>query len=169
MSEAGHNLHREIEAARALLANMADIIGDDVEFARDVVEGQTSLNEAIDQAVWLLAADVAHIKGLNEYIDKMTARKERLQARVENTRIALAAAMEQAGKKKLEHPAVTLSLRPTPPSVVLTDEALIPAKFWVASDPKLSKKAVGDALKAKETVPGATLSNGGVSLTLTWS
>lgn len=169
MSEVSHNLHRETEAARTLLANLADVIGDDADMKRDTVEGETSLNEAIDQAVWMLAADIAHIKGLNEYIDTFIKRKERLQQRVENMRAALAVAMEQAGRKKIEHPAVTLSLRPTAPSVLVTDEALIPSKFWEPAEPYLVKTRIRKAIKEGEQVPGATLSNGGVSLAVSWS
>lgn len=168
MSQAGHDLYRETEAAKILLAQIADIIGDDEEAKADVVEGQTNLVEAIDLAVQQLVDDMAAIKGLNDYIEKLTARKERLQDRVAHFRTALASAMEQAGRKKIDHPAVTLSLRAVASSATVTDEAAIPSKFWKPSDPKLDKKAVLAALKAKEDVPGATLSNGGQTLALTW-
>ena len=168
MNSPAHDLHRETQAAKALRANLADIIGDDLHLGVDLVEGQTELNEAIDAAVQQLVDDNAAIAGLTQMIEGLTERKERISERVKNMRTALAVALEQAGKKKVEHPAVTLSLRATGASVIVTDEALIPAKFFVAAEPKLSKKALGEALKAKETVPGATLSNGGTSLTLTW-
>jgi hypothetical protein len=64
---------------------------------------------------------------------------------------------------------VTLSLRAVAVSVIVIDETEIPTKFWKASAPKLDKRAVLEALKAKETVPGASLSNGGQTLALTWS
>jgi hypothetical protein len=169
MSDIGHTLHRESEAARILLAQIADIIGDDEEAKADAVEGETNLLEAIDLAVQQLVDDMAAIKGLNDYIEKMTARKERLLNRVAHFRTALAAAMEQAGRKKIDHPAVTLSLRAVAPSVAVSDEESIPSKFWKPAAPKLDRKAVLDALKAKEAVPGASLSNGGQTLALTWS
>ena len=169
MSYAVHDLQREVEAAKALRANLCDLIECDEETAVIAIEGETNLNEAIDAAVKMLVDDVAAMKGLNEMIDLLSARKDRIEARIGNMRTALLAALEQAGRKKVEHPAVTLSVRPTQPSVVIVDEALIPSKFFVASDPKLSKKAVSEALKAKEEVPGATLSNGGSSLMLSWS
>ena len=168
MNSPAHDLHRETAAAKTLRANLCDIIECDEKTAAIAIEGETNLLEAIDAAVKMLVDDVAAMKGLNEMIDGLKARKDRIEARIGHYRTALAAAMEQAGKKKVEHPAVTLSLRATGASVIVTDEALIPAKFFIASDPKLSKKALGEALKAKETVPGATLSNGGTSLTLTW-
>jgi hypothetical protein len=169
MSDAGHQLYRETEAAKTLLAQIGDIIGDDEEAKADAVEGETNLLEAIDLAVQQLVDDMAAIKGLNDYIEKLTARKERMQVRVAHFRTAIAVALEQAGRKKIEHAAVTLSLRAVAPSVTVIDEAAIPSKFWKAADPKLDKKAVLTALKEKQDVPGACLSNGGQTLALTWS
>jgi hypothetical protein len=50
--------------------------------------------------------------------------------------------------------------------VEVIDEAAIPARFWVASDPKLDKRALGDALKAGDTVEGAALVTPAPSLTI---
>lgn len=169
MTTAGHDLYRETEAAKILLAQIADIIGDDEEAKADAVEGETNLVEAIDLAVQQLVDDMAAIKGLNDYIEKLTSRKERLQDRVAHFRTALSSAMEQAGRKKIDHPAVTLSLRAVAPSVTVIDEAEIPSKYFKPQDPKLDKRAIMEALKAKEPVPGCVLSNGGTSLTISWS
>lgn len=169
MSDVSHTLYRESEAAKVLLAQIADIVGDDEEAKADAVEGETSLNEAIDLAVQQLVDDMAAIKGLNDYIEKLTSRKERLQDRVAHFRTALASAMEQAGRKKIDHPAVTLSLRAVAASVSVTDEAAVPSKFFKPRDPKMDKKAILAALKAKEAVPGCSLSNGGQTLALLWS
>lgn len=169
MSDAGHKLFRETEAAKVLRAQIADLIEGDEECAADMVAGETSLNEAIEAAVSQLADDMSKIKGLNDYIEQFSNRKDRLQERVANMRAALTVAMEQAGLKKFDHCAVTLSLRNTPPAVTVTNEALIPSAYFKASEPRLDKRAVLAALKAKETVPGASLNNGGTSLALTWS
>jgi hypothetical protein len=63
----------------------------------------------------------------------------------------------------------TLTRKPVPPKVQILDEAAIPSQFWKRADPALDKKAIGDALKAKQDVPGATLSNGGETISLRWS
>ena len=68
--------------------------------------------------------------------------------------------------RKLELPTATLSIKAVPAKAEITDEALLPSKFFKAQDPKLDKKAVLDALKAKEDVPGAVLSNGGETLSI---
>lgn len=169
MSEAAHKLHRETEAAKVLRAQIADLIAGDEECAADMVEAETNLDEAIDAAVRQLVGDLASLRGLNAMIDDLGKRRDRIKLRVENMRTALAVAMEQAGKKKVEHPAVTLSLRNKPASVVAVDESLIPAKFWRPSEPTLDKKSLLEALKAKEQIPGAALSNGGQSISLSWS
>jgi hypothetical protein len=168
-SRVSHTLYRETEAAKTLRAQLADIIAGDDELAADAVEGETNLNEAIEAAVQMLADDMAAIKGINDYIEKFTARKERIKQRIEHMRTALGVALEQAGKKRFDHPAVTLSLRAVAPSVSVTNEADIPSAFWKAGEPKLDKRAVLATLKEKKPVPGAQLSNGGTSLALKWS
>lgn len=168
MSDVSHTLHRETEAAKTLLANLADVIGDDAEFAADAVEGETSLNEAIDRAVQQMVNDRIAMTGLDLIISELVNRRARIDHRMGNMRTMLGAAMEQAGRKKIEHPAVTLSLRNTPPSVIVTDEAAIPSWFWKEAAPRLDKKAVLAALKAKESVPGAELSNGGQTIAVKW-
>ena len=169
MSNEGHNLFKETEAAKALRANLADIIGDDEDFAADVVSGETNLNEAIDAAVKRMVDDEIAISGLETMISALAARLDRHQERVKSMKTAIAVAMEQAGRKKIEHPAVTLTLKATPASVIITDEAAIPSRFWKPKDPTLDKRAIGDALKNKIDVPGATLSNGGSTLQAKWS
>jgi hypothetical protein len=164
MSDSSHELYKETQAAKALLANLKDIIGEDAEFAADIVDGETNLNEAIDAAVRQLIDDNAASRGLGLMITDLEARRQRIDRRIANFRTAIACAMEQAGRKKIEHHAVTLTLKAVAPSVTVTDEALIPSKYFLAQDPKLSKKAVLEALKAKEEVPGATLNNGGSTL-----
>jgi len=171
MADANHRLHKEIIAAKTLLAQLADIIGDDKEFAADVVEAETSLNEAIDAVVQRLVDDVAAVKGLETMIADFARRKDRIAARIDNMRTALCVALEQSGKKKIEHPAVTLSLRSVPASVQVTEESAIPSAYWKTPEPKLDKQALLKALKdlkPDEKIPGATLSNGGVCVALKW-
>jgi hypothetical protein len=158
------SLHRETEAARTLRKNMADIFSDDEDLAADMVEGETRLHEAIGYAVETLAADCASIIGLDDLIKKLKSRQDRIGRRIENTRTALSVALTQAGKKSFEHPVATLTLKAVAPSVTVTDEAEIPARFFKPQPPKLDKAALKKALKDKEAVPGAVFGNGGQAL-----
>ena len=70
--------------------------------------------------------------------------------------------MEIAELSSLKTPSATLSVKANPPSVEITDEVAIPAVFMV--QPPLpparpDKRAIADALKSKQDVPGAVLSN----------
>lgn len=164
------NLHRkldvEAEAAKALLANIRDVIGDDEQAAADAIEGETNLREIISEAIERITELEAFEKAIKDREKALKERRDRFARQAELLRTAVLLAMETAGIKKLEFDHATVSQRPTPPSVTVTDEADIPSRFWVPQDPKLDKKALLDALKAGVDVPGAELSNGGLTLSI---
>jgi hypothetical protein len=160
VSDLKRTLQNEGEAARALLAKIRSVIGDDEEAAADAVEGETNLIEAVDTALDRLAEIEAHTEALSGLVKSYKERADRLEHQSEQIRAALGLAMTTAGLRKLERPAGTLSLRAVPPKAIITSEVDLPARFYVEQNPKLDKKAVLDALKAGETVPGAELSNG---------
>ena len=168
MTDVSHKLHKEIQAAKTLRAQLHDVIKGDDELAADMVEAETSLNEAIDDVVAHLVQDYAAMRGLDSMLEDLGKRRERIKQRIENMRTMVAVALDQAGKKKFEHPAVTFSVRAVPPAVVVVDEAQIPSKFWKPSDPKLDKKAILEQLKAHEEVPGTQLNNGSATLAVSW-
>lgn len=154
----------EADAARALLANIKDIIGDDEEAAADAVEGETGLVEAIRDAVARVGELESLAEGLKAHTDTLYKRRKRLEEQAERIRSAVASAMEAGALKKLELDVATVSRKPVPPKATISNEADIPSKFWKPQAPKLDLKAVLDALKAKEDVPGASLSNGSETL-----
>ena len=63
-------------------------------------------------------------------------------------------------------PTATLSVRAGTAKVEITDEKIIPAIYWNRPAPILDKRAVSDALKAGEAIPGAVLSNAAPSLSV---
>ena len=154
-------LQREIEAAKLLTAQIAALSGDDPDFIRDTIEGETNLHEIMSALVADEAQDKAQIEGIDILLNKLEDRKKRFKARIEMRRSLLGLGMEVAGLPKLETPAGTISLAKVPPSVITQDESLIPSEFWAAQPPKLDRKALAEALKGGKQIPGATLSNGG--------
>lgn len=160
-------LTREAQAARDLIASLKDIIGDDEDFAMDVIEGQTSLVEVVNSLIAQEGEDEAHIRAIQEYATKLSARALRINARIERRRNALIAAFQMAGiKGSLRCPLGTIGLRATPRKVIPVDESLIPDEFWKPRDPVLDNAALAAALKAGRDIPGATLSNGGVTISI---
>jgi len=166
MSDEARALRIQGEAAKTLLANIRDVIGDDEEMALVAVEGETNLIEAINAAVDRISALQDHSKAIDYRIEALKLRQSRFDRQAELIKSALQVAMGQAELRKLELPQATLSIRAVPPKVELIDEAAIPASFWKPQDPKLDKVAILKALKDKESVPGATLSNGGETLAI---
>jgi phage shock protein A len=166
MSDVTREVKIQGEAARALLANIRDVIGDDEEMISDAVEGETSLIEAISGAADRVEELDAHCEALEARIKELGERRSRFEDQAARIKAAIHVAMGQAELRKLELPQATISLRAVAPKAEITDEAALPSKFWKAQDPKLDRKAVLDALKAKESVPGAVLSNGGETISI---
>lgn len=160
------NLAREIESAKALLANLADIVGDDEEAKADLVEGETGLYEAMAAAVKLVGEDEAAMEALAQYISKMETRRNRYKRRIELTRTAIASAMAVVEKTTMETAFGTVTRKQTIRTAILTCESDIPTKYWKAQPPKLDKAALSAALRSGESCPGATLSNGGETVTI---
>ena len=164
--DAATRLQRETEAARILREQLADIAGDDEDVLRDSIEGETNLHELIAAVVEEVAADAASVDGIKAHIETMRGRKERLEARIEAKRSAILNAMAIGEIKKMELPIATLSRKPTPPKVHIVDEAEIPSSFWKRAEPTLDKRALAEALKEKQAIPGVTLSNGSETLAI---
>lgn len=166
MRDTAHALYEETQAAKTLLAQMADILGDDEDAQRDLIEGETSLREVIAKAVQKIGEDGAAIDGLQAYIKELKHRSERIEQRVENMRTAVAVAMELAREKKLETPFGTVTMKATAQTVIVVEEADIPAQFWKPQPPKLDKALLTKAMKGGEFVSGAMLSNGGTTISI---
>lgn len=164
MTDCIHQLFEETNAAKSLLASLANLLGDDVEAKASTVEGETQLVEALQSAVArdielkaMIETGKALSKQINERIDRLEHQRETLKA-------AIVVAMETAGKKRLETPFGTAALMATQATVIVTEEADIPSEYWKPQDPKLDKTAIKKALKEKREVPGARLSNGGMTV-----
>ena len=93
-----------------------------------------------------------------EQIEDMQARKSRYQRRQETMRGTAFAIMDALGRNKVELPDLTASIRAGQPSVVITDETVIP-DLYVRIERKIDKATILSALKSNLTVEGCELSN----------
>ncbi|HEU4345759.1 MAG TPA: siphovirus Gp157 family protein [Candidatus Binatia bacterium] len=159
------DLARETEAARVLRENLADIIQDEDD-ARDFVEGETNLVEAIELAVKQTGEDECAIDAIDGYIAKLKSRKDRIKGRLEATYTAIAVAMDQASQKKIETPYGTVTSKKAIQTAIIIDEASIPTSYWKPQDPKLDKARLSADLRKGEKIEGATLSNGGATIAI---
>lgn len=164
MSNIDHMLHTAIQAADVLKAQLREIAGDDEEVIHDTIEGEIDLQGLICLAAEQNSLDAASVNGIAKLIDKLRDRKDRIEKRIAMRRVAILSAMQAGEIRKLETPAGTISRKAVPPSVLILEEAEIPAEFWRPSEPKLDKRAVGDAIKSGRQIPGAVMSNGSEAL-----
>jgi len=159
------NLSKEIAAATALKEQLRDIVGeDDTQLLADMIEGETGLLETIDAILGQIGNDASLIEGIELFEAKQSARKERLKKRTALMKAMLVNALDIIGQRKFERPIATVSLKSVAPKLVVTDEVLIPSKYFVPVDPSLDRKALADDLKDKQTIPGAELDNGGITI-----
>ena len=165
MSDIIRSLMHETSEARAMLANMADVLGDDVDLIANTIEGETNLRETITIAVKRVVELNALIDGIDAMVAGIKARGERLDKQRDLLRTLIATAMETAGEKRIETSAATVSLRNVPPKVQIIDEQAIPTRYWRQPDPVVDKRALLAALKEGE-VSGAMLDNGSVTVTI---
>lgn len=90
----------------------------------------------------------------------MVGRRKALESRAEWLKGYVKANMERSGITKIECPWFRASIVKNPPSVVVDAFAEIPKGYLRYPDPpppSVDKKAVADAIKRGETVPGAHL------------
>lgn len=160
----------EAEAAKWLIANIMDIIGDDEVAVRDAIDGETGLMEAIDAALYRMREVTAIRNGIDDAAAALRARAERLDRQIERIRTTLESTIGDLGLKTIERPMATLSLARSPDKVMIVSEADIPSAYLVEKTTIApDKKAILASLKAGAKIPGTELSNGGATLRLKWS
>jgi hypothetical protein len=142
------NLAREVEAAKLLRAQLAEMGADD-ETLVDMIEGETSLREMVRDMVASVLLDEALAEGSKAHESKLRERRKTLESRAERKRALLVTALDVAGIPSLPCDVGTVSLKPTPPKAIITDESAIPSRYWKPVDPELDRKALADSLKAR--------------------
>lgn len=160
---AERNIAKETAAAEALKQVLIGM-GEDEEALRDTIEGQTELHGAIAAVMDEINECDILAMGIDKIIEDYKDRLHAVTSRAKRLRTAIELAMMAGKIKTLTLPEATLTLKAVPPSVQVTDESAIPAQYWQAGEPRLSKRMLGEALKGGQTVPGACMSNGGVTL-----
>lgn len=169
-ADAGFRLRIETEAARKLIAHLADEgHGDDAELRADAIEGETSLHEAIGAVLAQIdECDVLSI-GLKAKEAAFADRRAAVERRAEMLRAAIEQAMMATEQDKFILPTATVFISKRKPALLVDNEADIPSEYFIAQPtpaPKLDRKALAEAIAAGRTVPGAKLDNGTVSLTV---
>lgn len=154
------NISNQMVAAAGLIKALSS---DDDDLKHDMVEGETGLFEAIGAALDEITECEINIVGLTSVISEMTERKSRNVNRKDKLKGLIHQAMSIAEIKSHQFTCQTITVKTTPVKAIITDESLIPSKYFTPQEPKLDKKALlGDLKNGK--VSGAEKSNGGSTL-----
>lgn len=143
------NLEQELGAATALKHQLGEAFGNDgdTDLLRDMIEGETNLDGAVDAVLAQMALDLASVEGIKLFKKTLDARSERLGNRIETMRSMLLNALDIVELPRLERPLALLTRKSTPPKLLITDEAAIPSHFYRTPEPELSKADLTRALK----------------------
>jgi len=149
-----------IEALKLSFPELAD----DEESWLLTLESETDLTELMRKLERQRREADAHAEALELVIKDYKLRKYLMGKREEAMRALAMKLLTAAEVDKLQMPEATYSLRNVPPSVVITDEASLPdAACRFKREP--DKTAIKSMLDVGE-VPGATMSNGGRTLSI---
>lgn len=130
------------------------------------LESETDFNEMVTKIVRRIEDSKALAVGTKDRLDELETRKKRFEHRVNVLRDLLFSLMDSARLPRLELPEATVSVRSVPPSVMITDESRLPdiaCKF----ERKPDKTKIKELLATEPFyVAGATMSNGGKTISI---
>lgn len=156
-----YDLTKATAAARSLVAALQT---DDDALRHDMVEGETSLFEAVAAAIAEIDECDIIAAGCEAKIAECNSRKARVERRADKMRGLIEQALVIAEIPTMKLPTATITVKQVPPKPLYADESLIPAAYWKQPDPVLDRAAVNAAFKAGTDIPGVVATNGGTSL-----
>jgi hypothetical protein len=131
---------------------------DDDQALRDTLEGESDFKELCLFAAREAKRRERYAEALALIIDDNEIRKARHSMAAKRIREALAAAMDEAGEKKLEGPDITLIMKRGTPHVVPCGD--VPQEYMrVKVEANIDKAKIAAELKDGKTLPFAYLSN----------
>ena len=142
---------------------LADLDLDEQTIA-DTLDGMSGALEVKAQNVVMFARNLeATATAIKEAETAMASRRKAIEHRAAGLRRYALSAMQVAGVQSIECPYFKLAVRKNPPAVEVFDAAQIPAQFMRTPEPPPpapDKKAITEAIKAGQEVPGARLVSG---------
>lgn len=153
-------IRHQIENLKVLFPDLSD----DEESWTLTLESETDVMELLKQTVDRMREAAGMAGGIAERIALLEIRQERYLRRETAMRWLAQCLLSAADLRKVELPEATLSLRSVPPSVIITDQTVLP-KEVCKIEIKPDKTKIKELLK-QGPVPGASMSNGSETLSV---
>lgn len=155
------HIERELTIHRHLRERLREEFPEaDDDALHDTLDGLTNLQDQLAGLVRSALEDESLVEALRLRMADMKERATRITHRATVKRQLVCQTMERAEIRRLERPDFTASHRPGQPTLVVTEESLIPSDYWKPQPPKLDRQGLIASLKNGEAVPGACLGNG---------
>ncbi len=132
----------------------------------DTVEGMTTLTEKLAAVTSSLLDDRSLATSLRHRISDMQERLKRIELSADNKKELVTDVMNRAKLKKITAPEFTLSLRPSPPKLLVLDENDIPGAYWKPQPSKLDRQSLLADLKDGKPLPGVTLDDSAPTISI---
>jgi hypothetical protein len=140
-------------------------LAEDEQALADTLEGISTLDEQIIEVMRYVIEREDHGRAIAERIEKLTARKRRLEEGAKALRSMVLEALMDSGLKKMVAPDFSLSVGQTKPKIIITDDRAVPDRLCkIERTP--SKTMIADEFAAGRDVPGAAPSNSTPFLTI---
>ena len=138
----------------------------DEETLADTLEGLTSLHEKLSAIIRSQQDDRVFLDAMKLRITEMHDRIKRYEMQIEKKRDLITTVMERADIKSVKEPDFTASLRATPRKLLVTNEDVLPECYWRQRAPTIDRHQLLSDLQANYDILGATLGNGGVTVSV---
>lgn len=138
---------------------------DDPDVMMVLADGETDLMQALDCLLEADICDDALIQGLKSAKDTMAARLHRFEERKKSRRAIIEQTMMLLECKSMQRPVATISLTERPPSLIVEEEAQVPAEYFDLR-PTLNRPRVKEALEEGLQIAGVRLSAGSLTVTV---
>lgn len=126
--------------------------GDDADFLRDFLEGETDLFRIIGRIHEQIARDQEMLVGIKERKANLKERETRISSRVDASKAMIGKFLRAANLTKFEMPEVTYSVRDGKPGLVVVDPSAVPPEYQ-RNKPEPDKAAINEAFAQTEALP----------------
>lgn len=155
-------VHDEAIAARELIEALRAVPEVDAEAIDLTLESETNIKEALSKAIALRDEAELLAKQIDARVESMELRASLLRCRVERIETEIEQALEllPSDALPLRLPEATVTLQETGGKVIIPNDADVPDEWCKVEIKRTPRKGdILKALRAKQSVPGATLSN----------
>lgn len=158
-----YQLSKELEELQAMLDGAEGEELEAIETTIGALSGE--VGDQAENLVKLIKNIEADAVGVSNEIDRLRARKAQMEARIVSIRDGIKGVMQASGMDKVRTELFSITLAKGRESVYLADESLIPDDYvTVKTVINPDKKAIADAFKSGEEVPGCEMRRGEPSI-----